>query len=65
MDTSAITQQDLPLTGQLVIDQEMLRSVFAGCSDVVFIHSKRRVLLQRYAYIVLVYAIRSGWRDRY
>ena len=36
MDTSAITQQDLPLTGQLVIDQEMLRSVFAGCSDVVF-----------------------------
>ncbi|MEO2213313.1 spore germination protein [Paenibacillus amylolyticus] len=36
MDTSAITQQDLPLTGQLVIDQEMLRSVFAGCSDVIF-----------------------------
>lgn len=36
MDTSAITQQDLPLTGNLAIDQEMLRSVFAGCSDVVF-----------------------------
>ncbi|OMF17848.1 hypothetical protein BK131_07830 [Paenibacillus amylolyticus] len=36
MDTSAITQQDLPLTGYLAVDQEMLRSVFAGCSDIVF-----------------------------
>ncbi|GAS81619.1 spore germination protein [Paenibacillus amylolyticus] len=36
MDTSAITQQELPLTGYLAVDQEMLRSVFAGCSDIVF-----------------------------
>lgn len=36
MDTSQITQQNLPLTGHLAIDQEMLSSVFAGCSDVMF-----------------------------
>lgn len=36
MDTSLITQQNLPLTGHLAVDQEMLSSVFAGCSDVVF-----------------------------
>lgn len=36
MDTSTSTQQDLPITGHLATDQEWLRSVFAGCSDVVF-----------------------------
>ncbi|WFR61333.1 spore germination protein [Paenibacillus amylolyticus] len=36
MDTSPITEQNLPLTGSLAINQDMLSSVFAGCSDVVF-----------------------------
>ncbi|MCM3132465.1 spore germination protein [Paenibacillus polysaccharolyticus] len=30
------TQQDLPLTGDLVIDEETLRAVFTDCSDVIF-----------------------------
>lgn len=30
------TQQDLPLTGDLAIDEETLRAVFTDCSDVIF-----------------------------
>ena len=30
------TQQNEPLTGRLTTDEERLRSIFAGCSDIVF-----------------------------